>query len=383
MDAQALALVVFVSFWGSVLLVLTHRFHSRWTSDVGGAGIQKHHLGAPSRVGGVPIVLAVGLGAWLWGSVAQSPAAGLGHMVGLLMLASIPAVGLGLADDLFKRVSPRVRISGAALASVLAMLLLDARIVRIGVPGLDDVVALWPVSVLVTVLMVSGFTNAVNIVDGLNGLAGGLALMMAAATGFVAWQLGDALLFDMCTLLGAALLGFFLVNFPRGALFLGDGGAYFIGFALAQIWILLVARHPDVSPWIVMAIAFHPTMETIFSIARRRWLQRRKGAAMLADRLHLHSLVYRRATLQWLAGTGAPRWVGNALAAAATIVFGCVPMVLAVSGPRTTWWGAVVLALGVVAYLWAFRRFVRFAVGVAPAAWGQQPELQSAHDSAR
>jgi UDP-N-acetylmuramyl pentapeptide phosphotransferase/UDP-N-acetylglucosamine-1-phosphate transferase len=236
---------------------------------------------------------------------------------------------------------------------------------RVGVPGVDLLVAWAPVGVLVTVLMVCGFTNAMNIIDGLNGLSAGLGVLMCAATGWLAHSVGDPALVALCGVLGAALLGFWLVNFPRGWLFMGDGAAYFVGFMLSQIWILLVIRHESISPWIVLAIGFQPTMETVFSILRRRFIHRAKGQAMQADRLHLHCLVFRRRTMHWGLLSGKPRWMANAAAAVWVLGFGALPMLLAVLGPSTTAWGALVLAAGVTGYLVWFRRLVLFK-GVGP-----------------
>jgi UDP-N-acetylmuramyl pentapeptide phosphotransferase/UDP-N-acetylglucosamine-1-phosphate transferase len=89
-----------------------------------------------------------------------------------------------------------------------------------------------------------------------------------------------------------ALGGFVLWNFPSPTVFLGDGGAYLTGFLIAELLILLIARHPNVSAWYAMVVAIYPTFETLFSIYRRRVSGRR--AIGEPDRLHLHTLVYRR-----------------------------------------------------------------------------------------
>ncbi|MGH8522317.1 MAG: hypothetical protein ACREU9_13060 [Gammaproteobacteria bacterium] len=65
-------------------------------------------------------------------------------------------------------------------------------------------------------------------------------------------------------------VGFLLRNYPRGKVFLGDAGAYFIGFMYAQLSIQLVARNAGISPWFVVALAAYPIVETLFSIYRRK-----------------------------------------------------------------------------------------------------------------
>jgi UDP-GlcNAc:undecaprenyl-phosphate/decaprenyl-phosphate GlcNAc-1-phosphate transferase len=86
------------------------------------------------------------------------------------------------------------------------------------------------------------------------------------------------------------LVGFLLWNYPKGKVFLGDAGAYFIGFMYAELSIQLVARNADVSAWFVIALAAYPIVETLFSIYRRKVV--RRTAAMQPDTLHLHSLLY-------------------------------------------------------------------------------------------
>jgi len=345
----------------SILVLVTRPVHHLWTSDFEDSGVQKHHKGNPPRVGALPLIAGLAIGAFLLAKTGWTTQAGsTTHMLVWLMVASLPVVALGLADDVTKRIPPRVRMLGAAAAGLLAVALLDVRIPRADVVLLDSALGWAPVSVALTLLMVCGFTNAMNIVDGLNGLAGGLALMMLTATGFVAARLGDTMVLELCMVLGSAVLGFLLVNFPKGLMFLGDGGAYLIGFLIVQIWILLVMRNPTVTPWFVVAVAFHPTMETVFSIYRRRFHPSRRGAAMLADRLHLHSLVYRRRAAVLYSAEWAEPWVANAAGSTMVLAFAGVPMALAVIWPEGIVFNIVLVLTGVAAYLFWFMRLVRF-----------------------
>lgn len=134
-----------------------------------------------------------------------------------------------------------------------------------------------------------------NIVDGLNGLASGLAMTMLAVTAAAAFRVDDSAVMVIALSLLGSIGGFYAFNFPSGRLFLGDGGAYFLGFVLVELWILLVMRNPgEVSPSFIVALAAHPTIETIFSIVRRRILRHRPRNATAPDRLHLPTLILRR-----------------------------------------------------------------------------------------
>ncbi len=83
-----------------------------------------------------------------------------------------------------------------------------------------------------------------------------------------------------------------MYNYPRGLVFLGDGGAYLIGFWVASLSVLLVYRHQEISPSFALLINIYPIIETLFSIYRRRIHQGKCPGQ--ADRLHFHTLIYRR-----------------------------------------------------------------------------------------
>ena len=96
-----------------------------------------------------------------------------------------------------------------------------------------------------------------------------------------------------------ALFGFFVLNYPGGRVFLGDGGAYVVGFYVAEVGILLLHRNPQVSPLCPLLLCIYPVFETVFSMYRRRVLRARSPG--LPDGIHLHSLIYRR-LMRWSAG---------------------------------------------------------------------------------
>jgi UDP-N-acetylmuramyl pentapeptide phosphotransferase/UDP-N-acetylglucosamine-1-phosphate transferase len=122
-------------------------------------------------------------------------------------------------------------------------------------------------------------------------LASGTATIALVALAFIAGQVGDVSLILTALILAAAIMGFGVVNFPWGKLFLGDGGAYFAGCALAWLAVLLPMRNPSVSPWASLLVCGYPVVEALYSIVRRSLGRRSPGSP---DRAHLHSLVATR-----------------------------------------------------------------------------------------
>src|SRR4029079_4005852 len=128
------------------------------------------------------------------------------------------------------------------------LLWLGAIITRTDIPGVDTLILWAPAAVLLTIFVITGGANSVNIIDGFNGLASRCVSIMVLSLAYVAFQVHDPFVFTASLITAGAILGFFVWNFPAGLIFLGDGGAYLLGFVLAELSILLIHRNPAVSP---------------------------------------------------------------------------------------------------------------------------------------
>lgn len=280
-----------VSLVLGILLVLTQRWHGQLTHDQT-EGIQKFHTTPTPRVGGIPIFAALLTSqSWL-----PEPLQG---QLGMLLLAGLPAFAFGLAEDITKRVSVLARLLATMASGVAACWLSGYSLTRLDVAGLDWALQWLPLSVLFTAFAVAGVANAINISDGLNGLASSSSVWAFAGLGLIAHSAGDSGLAALSLLLAAAVLGFFLVNWPLGKIFLGDGGAYFIGFSLAWLAVLLAERNPGVSPFAALLVCVFPVTEVLFSIYRRKVRHHHPGQP---DQLHFHSLIKRRYVARWFGG---------------------------------------------------------------------------------
>lgn len=348
--------VLLASLGGSVLLVLTQRWHGALSMDQA-HGVQKFHLHPTPRVGGVPVALGLLLAAY-WptaeGLAEPGPLVAAQALVATLLLAGLPAFGFGLLEDLTKRVGVLHRLLATIAAGVLAWYISGVSLTRLGVPVLDLLMNWLPLSVAFTAVAIGGVANALNIVDGFNGLAAFTALLALAGLAMLAQLAGDPALALACMLVALAVLGFACVNWPAGKLFLGDGGSYLIGFALAWLGVLLVERNAQVSPFAVLLLCLHPINETLFSVLRRRARALSPGQP---DRQHFHSLVKRRYVRRWL--PSAPTWLRNA--ATGLLVAGMTLPALPLAAATYTHngWAALACAALVLAYLTLYARMVR------------------------
>jgi UDP-N-acetylmuramyl pentapeptide phosphotransferase/UDP-N-acetylglucosamine-1-phosphate transferase len=313
------ALVFFVTLLASVALVVTQRWHGRYSTD-STIGVQKFHTKATPRIGGVAILAGLTVG---W--VLAGP--GVNALFGPLLLAGSAAFVFGLAEDLTKRVSIRSRLLATMASGVLGWAITGQSITDVNVPGLDWLLGFTLLSVVFTAFAVGGVANAINIIDGFNGLAVGTITIILCSFAFMSRALGDTDLTYVSLILVSAVLGFGCLNWPLGKIFLGDGGAYFLGFAVAWLAVLLLNRHAEVSAWAPLLVCGFPFLEVIFSIVRR-W--RRRTSPGAADCLHLHSLVKRRivrrlmpqaSTLVRNSATGSIMWLAALLPAAFALQF--------------------------------------------------------------
>ena len=114
---------------------------------------------------------------------------------------------------------------------------------------------------------------------------------MALAIVVLGYQNGDMLVMQIALLFAASVAGFFVGNFPKGLLFLGDAGAYLNGYVLGVLAILLVERNEQITPLVLLVIFAYPIVELLFSIYRKTL---RKGHRPdRPDKVHFHMLVYR------------------------------------------------------------------------------------------
>lgn len=272
-----------ISFVSSLLIVFTSRWHGAFSFD-NTNGVQKMHAQPTPRIGGLPIVFGI-IAAW-WTAPPD-----LSHKLTPWMIAGIPAFAFGLAEDFTKRISVTQRLLATMTSGALGWWLTGYSLTRTDVWGLDQILFWTPASVLFTAFAVGGVSNAINIIDGLNGLASSMVFWALLGLAGVAYSVGDTTLAQASLIIAACVAGFFFVNWPFGKIFLGDGGSYFLGFALAWGCVILIERHQNVSAFSALLLCIHPVTEVLFSVYRRR---ARKAHPGHPDRLHLHSLFKRR-----------------------------------------------------------------------------------------
>jgi UDP-N-acetylmuramyl pentapeptide phosphotransferase/UDP-N-acetylglucosamine-1-phosphate transferase len=325
-------------------LIATLGMHGHLTLDTR-PGVQKIHDDHAPRVGGIALLIGA-----LAGGLAM-PSAGQA-LWWMILLSLLPSFVAGTLEDITDQVGVRLRLLATILSGLLFCLLTGIWITRVDLAGVDWLLSLTPFAVLFTGFAIGGVANALNIIDGAHGLASGTAILILSGFAILAWQSNDAGLLA-CILTAIALLaGFFVLNFPYGRIFMGDAGAVMAGFLLASVAVALPQRNPEYSPLIGLIALAYPVTETLVSIIRR--LNRKGGNPGAADRLHLHSLVYRSRARRFATRLGLPQHRN----AATSVLVGALPLLttgLTIWNPESSGQTLLEVAVVVVVYLWAYR----------------------------
>lgn len=274
----------FISFLVCIAIVRLNLAHDTYH------GPQKFHKHPTPRIGGLAIYLSF----LLTGLFFLLESKSFSKEFLLFAIAGFPVFISGIAEDVTKRISPKWRLIASFISGLCFVIFFNALIDRVDVPLLDAIFGLPFFSVIFTVFAIAGVSHAFNIIDGFNGLASGVAILIYCAYAYISFLHNDYFLLYLSLTAIASTLGFFLWNYPFGYIFLGDGGAYFLGFTAASIGILLISKYPEVSPWFVLMLVLYPVWETLFSIYRRKFLKR--YPPHMPDAVHFHQLFYRRIT---------------------------------------------------------------------------------------
>lgn len=326
---------------------------------------QRFHAGDVPRLGGLAMVFAWVL---VTGRAALSPWLGEWGVLNLRLsdwwgwlFVLLPMLVGGVSEDVTQRLTVRWRLLLTLASAMLAVVVLQVQVSRLDIDGIDGLLRLAPwLGVGLALLAVAGLPHAFNIIDGYNGLAGGVALGASVALAYVAYKVGDRQLAGLTVCLAGATVGLLFWNYPRGLIFAGDGGAYFWGGVIALVSLQLVQRHAAVSPWFPVLLLIYPVWETLFSIYRK--LARGESPG-LADALHFHQLIYRRLVRGLLDQNHAREMLRrNNRTSPYLWGFTCLTVVPAVLFWDDTGVLMAFCALFVVTYVLAYLMIVRFKV---------------------
>jgi UDP-GlcNAc:undecaprenyl-phosphate GlcNAc-1-phosphate transferase len=304
-------MIVFLSFFCSLSVVLlvtpiVQRLGCQW-GVLDQPDARKLHQKPIVRIGGLAIFLGTLLscGLSLPLSMAQVSQAGL-PVIGVL-LASIGFFGIGFADDRWN-LSPYWRLALQAIVATLVWFM-GVQIHALPFP-LIGTIPLGIFSLPITFLWLAGVANAINWMDGMDGLATGIATIAAIMFALLAWQHQDMLVLILALSLAGAALGFWRYNRKPAQLYMGDGGSYFIGGLLGGIGVLSMTNSGfagNAVPYLILSV---PIVDMVLVMLARVLNGK---SVLLPDQRHIHHRLLRlglsQSTVIW-AIYGLMLWAG-------------------------------------------------------------------------
>lgn len=282
LDVVFVALMGAVVAWGVLTLILRRRAPQRGeTVRVGEFHHNPNDVAVP-RVGGLGLLAAflTCIAAYVvfrgWDRVLDREAVGL-------IIPALAMFAVGFWDDL-KALGARKKLVAQILVSILAYYL-GLQVTTLKNPFTGDIMNLTTFGPVITVLWLVAMTNLINLIDGIDGLAGGISMMLMCLLAFVGIH-GNPLHLTVAVGMAGALLAFLRFNFPPARIYLGDGGAFFLGFLIGGMTIVNSQKGTVLAALVAPIIALGlPIIDTALAIIRRGL----KGLPLFrADKKHIH-----------------------------------------------------------------------------------------------
>jgi UDP-GlcNAc:undecaprenyl-phosphate GlcNAc-1-phosphate transferase len=278
---------VFGLILSSILIMITLYLVNSKVKQQRKLSLRDQNIEPVSRFGGIGLYWGfLGVLLLLWWIPVEKQFAGLEYLpqnrLAGMCIGGLLAWGLGFVDDVID-LRARWKLTGQIILSGIAIGL-GFEINTIQVPILQ-IINLGPWSWPITILWMVGVINAINLIDGLDGLASGLVIIALACFGILCFWQGQYSLLILIFVLVGVTLGFWLFNRPSASIFMGDSGSMFLGYvmALLSIWVTdLPGRGQSALPLLILAV---PILDTGFALFRRFF----KGIPFYsADKDHLH-----------------------------------------------------------------------------------------------
>lgn len=276
--------IYIIGFAAACLLsVILTPLVKKFAIKVGAIDVPNHrsvHSRIMPRMGGLAIFLAF-VGAYF---IIAPATTGYNMDVALgLILGGAVIVLIGALDDKYD-LSPKVKLLGQVIAAAI-VISFGLQIDYIKLPFFDAMdIAPW-IGIPLTVLWIVGVTNAINLIDGLDGLSAGVSAIATTSLLVLAIMMGNVTVIFLCVILLGTTIGFLFYNFHPAKIFMGDSGSLFLGFSLATLSILGYKSATIVSFLVPLAILGVPLSDTFMAIIRRKLNNK---PIFTADKGHLH-----------------------------------------------------------------------------------------------
>ena len=248
-------------------------------------GSQKIHHGKIKRIGGLAIVFSFIL--ILVINELSSQDITNYNLISICFYCAIIFI-IGLSEDLIKDINPITRLLILLTTTCLWLIFSKILIKNTNIDFVDKIIAIEFFAIILSIITINASMNATNMMDGANGLLTIFAICVSIILLSYAYNANDVtLVIFLLTLIGS-LFGFLVFNWPKGLIFLGDGGSYFIGAILSTLLIYMSNSLDNFNMLNALIIMIYPIWELIFTVFRRFYLS---SKITHPDNLHLHTIL--------------------------------------------------------------------------------------------
>ena len=326
--------------------------------------VQRVHTGHPPRLGGVGLFFSCALAALLF-----LPDDFMREYY-LIVVCSTPVLIFAFCEDIGIPIAPSKRFFATFISAGAYIAVSGNVLPRSGVAFVDVWLAMPWVTAILSILLISAAVQSMNLIDGLNGLCSGVAIIITLCLAYIGQSAENWLLFYISTIFCVAVIGFFVVNFPSGSIFLGDCGAYWLGFLLSVLGIYFLRIIPDLAAPALLLIFFWPAFDLSLAVWRRLVTRRH---LFRPDRMHPHHVALRlmRARL----GEAGRSQSANSIAAVVILLLAAPPMCLGALLWRDAAMAWTTLLVCSVVYVGLYVSAVRVPPGAALSAQPPAPKL--------
>lgn len=243
---------------------------------------QRFHKNEISRFGGVLIVFFIFFSNLIF--IKNS-------LLNSILFCSLPIIFIGVKEDLFHNTNPFIRLCFMSTSCVLFLIFFQKNFPLIDLPFLNSLFQNQYVNIIFFTFCILIIINGSNLIDGVNGNLNFTTIVQLSSLFFLSYHFEYFELSELLVLLLIAYVIFLIFNYPFGKIFMGDTGAYFIGFLVSILTINLYSSFNELPSWGAVLLLFYPATELLFSFIRKKIFENKNP--MSPDIKHLHSIIYR------------------------------------------------------------------------------------------
>lgn len=210
-------------------------------------------------------------------------------LINYLIIFSLPMLLVAISEDFFYNITPFIRLICSFVSIILFFIFFDFEYPIVEIPFLQNILNSTIVKYIFFALALAALINGMNVIDGTNGLAPMTALTSLTALGFISYFNLDYEITFTASIIVFSTIIMLIFNYPLGKIFLGDTGAYFLGWCMGLLIIIFYGRNENLPTWNACLLVFYPSIEIIFSFVRKLFEGK---SPFRPDNNHLHLRIY-------------------------------------------------------------------------------------------